>query len=67
MIDTVSTIPIPHPTYVTTGACETMACAHRADTTRDCRVQGCAYRWARAAAEDRARREEKDAAAKHNV
>jgi len=67
MIDTVSTIPIPHPTYVTTGACETMACVHRADPINECREQGCGYRWAREAAEDRARWEEKDAAAKHNV
>ena len=57
----------PHPTYIVTGACETMACAHRADTTRECRVQGCGYRWAREAAEDRQRREEKDAKTKEAI
>jgi hypothetical protein len=50
-----------HPTYSPTGACEALECPRRASRVDVCREEGCAYRWQREAAEDRARRDERDA------
>lgn len=50
-----------HPTYATTEVCEALTCTRRAYRIDDCREEGCGHRWQREAAEDRARREVKDA------
>jgi hypothetical protein len=51
-----------HPSYVQTGPCEALSCKWRGYAITACKAEGCGTRWAREAAEGRARREEKDAA-----
>lgn len=55
-------IPAPHPTYSPAQACEALSCKWRGYAITACKDEGCAYRWTREAAEDRARRTERDAA-----
>jgi hypothetical protein len=50
------------PLYSPALACEALSCKWRGYRVDACRETACPTRWAREAAEDRARREEKDAA-----
>ncbi|MHB1025786.1 MAG: hypothetical protein ACYC24_08790 [Desulfobacteria bacterium] len=58
-------IPALHPTYSPAQACEALSCDGRVLPVGDCRKRGCGFRWQREGAEDRARREEKDAVHRH--
>jgi len=49
-----------YPLYVPASPCEVLECSFRVHRIGVCREEGCGYRWAREAAEDRGRREERD-------
>jgi hypothetical protein len=52
------------PRYSPAAACEAYSCAWRSFPVSACREACCPFEWQRAEAEDRRRREEKDAKAK---
>ena len=47
--------------------CVAFGCAMRTESVETCRQHRCPHRWTREAAEDRQRREERDAKEKENV